>query len=188
MFDLNAAKQACALLISLSGGGEDYRKIFQLLYLVERKSISETCGSIFEDRFEKFVAYDKDLKAYNFFSPKKLYHLVTCCTVDEIIFEKGNLSFKDNINCALDISGCGVDYGDLSEYDVELITEIYNQYKDFSAKDISNITSEFKENVYISSFDRYQLMKELDIDEKTIGEIRERDEYIDACFSQFGIK
>jgi hypothetical protein len=162
-FDIFAAQEACSLLLLLNNGVGDCRKIFQILYLADRKSINEMCyDSIFGDNYIK--------TDYGMF-PNKLYKSIISNNVKNIEFLNNELILKNDI---------GTDH--LSDYDVEILTYLYNKYKNLSISEIAEIMNNFKENKY-SEFDKYQLMEELGINKDVVKEIKDRDDHIDYVTS-----
>jgi len=159
-FDERRAVQACALLLQKAGGQSNYTRVLKLLYLADRRSLKETGQPITGARFVNMT------------------HGPVLSEVYECIKEDCNDGLWDRhivTEGRYDIRLL-MDPGDdeLSDFDVDVLTELAEQYAQASYSMMINVVHELPEWIdpapaKVKSLSVADVLRALGDDEETIA-------------------
>lgn len=123
--------QAASVLLHANGGRMNYMKLLKLLYLADRQSLIDTGYTISGDTL---VSMDRGPVL------SKTYELINWGDAESEW--KKYISDPDHYEVR---AICESEYGALSDYEEELLLNVFEQFRDFSQWDLVNYTHELPE-------------------------------------------
>ena len=121
MFSIEKLIQSCNYLIKKNGSPLNYTKLIKLLYLADKASLKESSQTITGD---KYVSMDSGPVL------SKLYDLIKGrCRQNEIQSLWDSRFIRNGYE--LDIATDRIPQGELSEFEIEILDKIYDQFRTY---------------------------------------------------------
>jgi uncharacterized phage-associated protein len=170
VFEERRAVQAAAILLRIEGGRENYTKLLKLLYLADRRSLLETGRPITGSSFVNMA---------NGPVLSEVYECIKC--------EPGSGLW----DCHVRTDGYDVellaDAGDdqLSDYDVQILTELAEKYRDVSYTKLITVAHQLPEwrhpePAKVASLPAVDVLRAVGEDDETIAGQAKQNAYVSA--------